>query len=85
MNQAAQNLGGLREAPLDLNPFRDRVSSDLVHPMKIAASLVGLIAIPLPNPDVPPVLHDHGCTFELPPTILFTQAIDCLLGPFRMV
>lgn len=53
--------------------------------MKMAASLVGQIAITLPNPDVPPFFMITGCTFELPPTILFTQAIACLLGPFRMV
>ena len=54
-------------------------------PMKIAASLVGQIAIPLPNPDVPPFFMITRCSFELPPTILFTHAIACLLGPFRMV
>src|SRR5436190_8573683 len=50
--------------------------------MKMAASsLVGLIAITVPNPDVPPFFTITGCRFGLPRPILFTQAIACLL-PF---
>ncbi len=49
-------------------------------PMKMAASLLGQIAMPLPNPAVPPFFRITG----LPPRILFTQAIACLL-PFGIV
>jgi hypothetical protein len=51
--------------------------------MKIAASLVGLIAIPVPNPAVPPFFIITGFRLRLPP-ILFTQAIAYLL-PFGIV
>jgi hypothetical protein len=53
--------------------------------MKMAASLVGQIAITLPNPDVSPFFMINGIHVRIASDHIVHSSHRLLVGPFRMV